>query len=189
MSYILDALKKSDQQRQRGATPMLQLAQATEAPPRRPALSQNGAIALALIGVGIIIGWWQPWRAAPSSTPGPVAQPVAAPAPMPAPRQISLPPAAPAQTEPTDPAPSRPEPVAPAPIALAEAPPAIAQELPAIKISLHSYSANPKERAAMINGALMKEGDTIAPGLRLEQITAKGVVLGYKGYRIPRGLR
>lgn len=189
MSYILDALKKSDQQRQRGATPMVQLAQATETPPGRSALSRNGAIALTLIGVGIAIGWWQPWRGAPVSAPMPVVQPVAVPAPMPAPSQISLPPPAPVQVEPTGPAPSVPEPVAPAPIGATEAPPAIAQELPAIKISLHSYSANPGERIAMINGTLMKEGDTIAPGLRLEQITAEGVIVGYKGYRIPRGLR
>jgi len=184
MSYILDALKKSDQQRQRGATPMIQLAQATETPPRRSALSRNGAVALALIGLGVAIGWWQPWRAAPASAPMPVVQPVAAPAPMPAPMEIHLPPPAPVQAEPSDPAPAIPAPVAPA-----EAPPAIAQELPAIKISLHSYSANPGERIAMINGTLMKEGEDIAPGLRLEQITAEGVVLGYKGYRIPRGLR
>jgi general secretion pathway protein B len=74
-------------------------------------------------------------------------------------------------------------------VAEAVAPAAIQQEIPAIAISLHSYSSNPKERAAMINGRMLREGDEIGPGLRLERIVPEGVVLGYKGYQIPRGLR
>lgn len=57
MSFILDALRKSDQQRQRSATPTLTTAQTTAAPPRQPALLWYGLMAAALVGAGILIGW------------------------------------------------------------------------------------------------------------------------------------
>lgn len=92
MSYILDALKKSDQQRQRGATPTLQAAQLTVAAPRRPLLISYGLPAAVLLATGIMIGWLRPWQAQrplPASTPGaaeavaakpiPVSQPAASP--------------------------------------------------------------------------------------------------------------
>ncbi len=60
MSYILDALKKSEQQRQRGATPTLPAAQAT-AGARRPSMHIFlGVFAFALLGAGIVIGWLRP---------------------------------------------------------------------------------------------------------------------------------
>jgi len=62
MSYILDALKKSDQQRQRGATPTLQAAQVTVAAPKRPMLIYYGLLAAVLLFTGIIIGWLRPWQ-------------------------------------------------------------------------------------------------------------------------------
>jgi hypothetical protein len=55
MSYILDALKKSEQQRQRGAAPTLLAAPAIAAAPRRPtALLGRGAAAPGrhMIGIG-----------------------------------------------------------------------------------------------------------------------------------------
>lgn len=62
MSYILDALKKSDQQRQRGVTPTLQAAQVTVAAPKRPMLIYYGLLAAVLLFTGIIIGWLRPWQ-------------------------------------------------------------------------------------------------------------------------------
>jgi general secretion pathway protein B len=62
MSYILDALRKSDQQRQRGATPTLLTAQAAAAEPRQPAYWIYGLIAAVLVGAGIVIGWLHPWQ-------------------------------------------------------------------------------------------------------------------------------
>jgi general secretion pathway protein B len=62
MSYILEALKKSDQQRQRGATPTLQAAQVKVAAPKRPMLIYYGLLAAVLLGAGIIIGWLRPWQ-------------------------------------------------------------------------------------------------------------------------------
>ncbi len=78
MSYILDALRKSDQQRQRGAAPTLLTAQTTVSAPKQPAISLNGWLALILVGAGILIGWWRPWqtessRPSPLPSPGPIA--------------------------------------------------------------------------------------------------------------------
>ena len=62
MSYILEALKKSDQQRQRGATPTLQVAQLTVAAPKRPVFIYYGLLAAVLLITGIMIGWLHPWQ-------------------------------------------------------------------------------------------------------------------------------
>ena len=68
MSYILDALRKSDQQRRRGAAPTLLVGQATAVAPKRPAFLAYGMLVAVLIGAGVVIGWlrpWQPEQAAP----------------------------------------------------------------------------------------------------------------------------
>ena len=84
MSYILDALRKSDQLRRRGAAPTLLLAPASTAAPKRPALLPYGLLALVLLGSGIAIGWlhpWQPEPAAPAAVAVNPPKPVASPAP------------------------------------------------------------------------------------------------------------
>ena len=101
MSYILDALRKSDQQRRRGAAPTLLAGQAMAVAPKQPAFLAYGLPAAVLVGAGMVIGWlrpWQPEQAAPGraelvaakpleSTPR---QPASAPsemAPQPRPEQ------------------------------------------------------------------------------------------------------
>jgi general secretion pathway protein B len=96
MSYILDALKKSDQQRQRGATPTLQAAQVTVAAPKRPILIYYGLLAAVLLFTGIIIGWLRPWQpeqppfgTEPIAAESPIAiSQQAAPAPLAAPIEM-----------------------------------------------------------------------------------------------------
>lgn len=66
MSFILDALRKSDQQRQRSVTPTLMTAQAPVAESRQPALWWYGLLAVVLIGVGILIGWMHQWQSEPA---------------------------------------------------------------------------------------------------------------------------
>jgi general secretion pathway protein B len=85
MSYILEALKKSDQQRQRGATPTLQVAQVTVAAPKRPMFIYYGLLAAVLLGAGIMIGWLRPWQ---PEQPPPETEPIAAPAPLTAPPEM-----------------------------------------------------------------------------------------------------
>lgn len=235
MSYILDALRKSDQQRQRerGVAPTLLTAQASVAAPRRPAFWPYGLLAAVLLGAGIAIGWLRPWQAAPPPlAPPPIAARAhisnpQAPAPLrqmpemagmtaqelPAPDATPvLLPAARIEVKPPDiPAPasigmtatlaSVPAPIAdkhanpvdaaqePRAMLLTELPVSIQQEIPAIAIQLHAYSARPADRLVSINSMLLHEGESLTPELKLEQITPEGVILSYKGYRIQRGIR
>jgi general secretion pathway protein B len=61
MSYILDALRKSDQQRKRGV-PLLLAAQAPMSAPKRAPRLLYGMVALVLLGAGMVIGWLRPWQ-------------------------------------------------------------------------------------------------------------------------------
>jgi general secretion pathway protein B len=267
VSYILDALRKSDLQRQRSAAPTLLAVQATAVASKRPAYLAYGLLAAVLIGAGIVIGWLRPWepeQAAPArpesvavtpveSTarqPAPAPsemaaqpkaepelqnsmQPAQAPAPsemVPKPQpklqnaarpaqaapaasamapkpelparampQTDGPPraagaAAPGRTEP--PAPERPVDSAaadaadlPMVISMAELPPSVRQELPAMKISVHAYSSNPGARLVSIDYRILREGDYLVPGLKLEQITPDGMIFDYKGYRFSHGVK
>lgn len=56
-------------------------------------------------------------------------------------------------------------------------------------ISVHAYSARSADRMVGINNRMLREGDSVAPGLRLEQITPEGMVFAYKGYSFRRGVK
>ena len=72
---------------------------------------------------------------------------------------------------------------------MAELPLPIQQELPPMAVSVHAYSGRPSERMVGINGRMLREGDSLSPDLKLEQITPDGMIMGYKGYRFRRGVR
>ena len=69
MWYILDALRKSDQQRQRGAAPTLRMAPVAAVAPEPTAFLAYGVLAAVLLAAGIAIGWLRPWQ--PESPPAP----------------------------------------------------------------------------------------------------------------------
>jgi len=233
MSYILEAIRKSDKQRQRGTAPTLLTAQATVAAPKPPAPLRYVLLGVALVGAGIAIGWLRPWQPAPpapAATPLAAAKPpqssprVTAPAPLPAspeiagtrePESTSAAPSAPMPTSalikeedlpaptrtPTHSAPSKvvaavpkkaetPVPRKPAQeqpvMTMAELPLAIQQEIPSMSIAVHAYSTQPKNRLVSINDRLLHEGMSLAPGLKLEEITPDGMIFSYKGYRFSR---
>ena len=244
MSYILEALKKSDQQRQQGATPTLTSVQIPAEETRPRTLSWIVLPAAILFVAGILIGWLQPWKTEParppvaeiSAAPAPAVQasPSPAPASVPAAPPEALPartaplqatpaaaivatppnpgaPARPALATPATPGPALQESVAAAskppaadpvpatskapavaeqkPIAKADLPPAIQQELPKLSVSIHAYSSKPAKRVVSVNDQLLYEGDTLAPGLILEQITPDGMIFSYKGFRFSQGLQ
>lgn len=96
MSYILEALKKSDQQRQRGVTPTLPTAQTTVVAPKKSFFVYYGLLAAVLLCAGIAIGWLHPWQAEqpahatdaiPVAPATPVSNPVA-PIPLSAPPEM-----------------------------------------------------------------------------------------------------
>jgi general secretion pathway protein B len=72
---------------------------------------------------------------------------------------------------------------------LAELPLELQQELPPMTISVHAYSGRPADRLVGINNRMLREGDSVVPGLKLEQITPEGMVFGYKGYSFRRGVK
>jgi general secretion pathway protein B len=239
MSYILDALRKSDQQRQRGAAPTLLAGQATVVAPKQPAVLAYGLLAAVLVGAGMVIGWLRPWQteqAAPARLEPVAAKPLesiprlAAPAPSamaPQPKPVpqtqnaaplvqvapalvpAKPPPAPAKLEPRStpaeadttaprkaaaPAPKQPVGTAaaarvPTVISMAELPLSLQQELPPMTISVHAYSGNPPDRLVGINNRMLREGEEVVPGLKLEQITPDGMIFGYKGYSFRRGVK
>lgn len=66
---------------------------------------------------------------------------------------------------------------------LRELPAQIQREIPPVAISGYIYSSNRAERSLLINNQLLREGDSVAPGLILEKMLPGAVVLNYQGYR------
>lgn len=104
MSYILDALKKADQQRQRGAAPSLRSAPEIVHEERKSSVWRFAVPAMLLVVAGAWFAWWQASRSASSSG----SQTVAATAPPPLTGQPSA--ATPFPAMPSTPAPPLPLP-------------------------------------------------------------------------------
>ena len=211
MSYILDALKKSDQQRQRSAAPTLSSAPVAMETTKNPVY--YGLFAVLLLIAGVAIGWLRPWQTVPEATAPPVRvlqQPSVTPGygsaemvrksvqvlPNPPPvlhvaPKIEKPQAAVASAKSGVAVSAVPaeKPADAAPRALTELPASIQQEIPAMTIQFHVYSDIPANRLVSINSLMLHEGESLLPGLKLEQITVEGMIFSYKGYRFLRGIR
>lgn len=248
MSYILDALRKSDQQRRLGGVPTLPAGPVLAAAPERSPMVLHGLFALTLTIVAVTtIAWLRPW----SPEPAVIAVTAAKPPPKPSPKPSQAPsrqiapvvlPQAPAELAAEVPRlapapavaiiPALVAPVAPrklsaspptdtrtvapvsetarpdqatigkadespgktrsdeAPhaksIASSALPASIRKQLPPLSVAVHAYSDTPQDRLVSINGRMLREGDTLAPDLRLEQITPDGMIFTYRGYRFRR---
>jgi len=66
---------------------------------------------------------------------------------------------------------------------LKELPFAIQAAIPEMKFSGHAYSADPDLRLIMVNTSIVREGDIIAPDVRLVEITENGLVLSFRQKR------
>ena len=55
-------------------------------------------------------------------------------------------------------------------------------ELP--RLSVISYSENPLQRFAMLNNKLLREGDSLAPGVKVVEIQADQVMINMQGEQI-----
>lgn len=199
MSYILDALRKSEQQRQQGATPTLGAAPfptPQTGPAGKSARLLPALIAIVLLGIGITIGWLRPWQHE-ADTNALAQAPQAAPT-VPAPALPMAPPPTlvPAEKPVAPPPPPIPQPapakVTPTAVLLPAAPKTEAGSRPPppnITITVHAYSPDPAERLAGINGKLLREGQEISPGLKLERITMDGVILNDHGQHLRRSVQ
>jgi len=227
MSYILEALKMSEQtRRQRVDGLQYSLLPAVEegmAPrPFRPYVWLAGAL---LINVVALLLWWRPTLSPPAPSeiqvqkalpeparpvsPPPASIAIKAPEPLPilqatplpvAPPVITVVAAPPPAPVATTPAPERAKhleakPRASPPAKIPEATTKadntdgvaanLMKQLPPINVAgyIHDAEAN---RLVMVNDRLLREGEELAPGLKLEKILDDGLVFNFKGHRFKR---
>lgn len=203
MSYILDALRKSEQERRQIEVGGQVLAPDHNAGGRNAWLPW--ALATALVVNSALVGWLLLRNGAETSPAATVAaaEPVEL-APQPEPPRTApaladvvgkpqaMPTAAPTPAQPA------PQPVKP-PVAAASAPVAAAPALmalplsampadfqraiPDINVSVHVFAEQPASRWVLVNGRRAHEGQEIAAGLKLERITPDGMVLQFRGQR------
>ncbi len=85
--------------------------------------------------------------------------------------------------------PPRTEPEPPQPVVVIDAPsvhdltPAEQQALPEIAVTIHSFSPQAAARMVRINGRTLREGDSLAPNLKLAEVTKGGVIFSLNGKR------
>lgn len=196
MSFILDALKKSERERAMGVVPTLNSVYTVDyRPPFWPRLIAALVALAVLAGVGVML-----LHADFGPSPGPVAsrRPAAheaVPAPVKPASAIATPMSAPAAAEakpanPPDVSNSAPVAVAastPAtqgpPPPLSALPASVQEALPPMTLNVVSYSKNPAHRFVMINLARYVEGNVVAGGATIKHITADGVIMEYHGTR------
>ncbi|MEO7774478.1 MAG: general secretion pathway protein GspB [Steroidobacteraceae bacterium] len=212
MSFILDALKKSESERQRQAGPGLM--EVRIAPPRNRlpvwAILVGALLLLNILVLGAVLVYRETItpEAAAVTTPVPVV--VATTAPVIAPPALVVPP--PPQTEPLAQMQSDPQleagvqeyanpadfvpalPAGSSPLPIRELPEETnlpsrddlvsgGVQLPALHLTFHVYSPQPAERYVLINTSRLREGDSMPDGMRVERITESGVVLSWRGQR------
>lgn len=211
MSLILDALKKSDRNRERGKVPDLQTDHSGSLPPKPP-LPGHRRWLLPLVALLLLGGAWLAWQLFPlsdSSVATPSApQPVAIPGPPPIEPEPLTPPPAPQPLVPAVTAPMpQPEPaltVAKEPSDTQTAPPAeappqatadpgvyalenlpahIGQGLPELIVSVHYFTPNPESRMVRINNRILREGGSLAGGIKIVAIERNGIICETQGVR------
>jgi general secretion pathway protein B len=213
VSFILDALRKSEHERQRSAVPGLSQVPLASPQPQLPrwALAMIGVLFAAVLAIGA--AWWQSTR-----SPAPVASAPLETSPATVERNVDLPPPAPRNGAPQQAAPARlplqdasslsaaaasstgsavdgaaqePSPPARAPnladdaVALPNASMLAAEgvAVPPLRLELHAFSAQPRDRFVFINGRKYVEGDRLVEGPQLVAIQPTGAVLMHSGRR------
>lgn len=217
MSFILDALRKSEIERQRQSGPSIAELPVAREDRRLPVALLAIGLLLA-VNVGVLLFFLMRDAGAPAAdAPAAAAAAPAVVAPGPAPASAMASAAqAPATNAAEDSAPA-PDfsgaatlpPDAPDPTLLPDTPVATASGgvtwsegpapsnasvatltagLPELTIDLHIFTDDPARRAVFINGRRYTQGDSIAEGPRVEEITRDGAVLNYRGQRflLPR---
>lgn len=214
MSYILDALKRADAERERGQVPGLHSQAGRPTPPQEATRSSDvhpprrrwvGIAALALLSLTTLaVTLWTGHSAPPAPAPAPTAEPaLAAPttplAPQPAavattpapPVAPILAPAPAVASVPTAPittlTPTASQKSASPVIRFADLSAEQRAQLPQLNISGASYSENPAHRLLIVNGQVVQEAQEVAPGLLLEHIGASEAVLNQRGLRFSVG--
>jgi general secretion pathway protein B len=200
MSLILDALKKSERERQRDKTPGLQSIH--QPLPRRetPSRKHWWLITVVVVLNAGVLGYWRfqqstASKSAPTTAIETLASnpSVAAGQKEGAPLNAALPPSPIAseftQITPTQMSANKPQGDTSLRIdEVGELPDDIRNNLPAMTFSFHVYSTNAQQRTIIINNKRMREGDEISAGLQLQEITEDGVILLTAGRRVHIGV-
>jgi len=182
MSYILDALKKSEAEHDPVAAANLALSQHGNQPRQRMTGILIAAALLANVAVLI-------WLFGPNTT-GSETIGAAMPAPLTtSPEEALRTQAATLSAEPvSQPArePSMTPPLQPATkirTPLADLPTAARKRFPGLAFSTHIYADDPSLRAVVANGHRLLEGDEI-DGVAVERITEDGVIVTFENYLV-----
>lgn len=198
MSYILEALKKSDQERKRGDVPGLQTVHiplAVES--RSPRLLYAFIVALIFVlafmlgllfsreQVPPVVEAVEPDEAIKAVSSSPPPQPSVAAVEAEVASFITQPSVSPDVVPEPEPASAK---VVHSQLHdetdipyLNELPAHVQQSVPHMSFAGHVFSSTPSSRSVIINGASMSEGDTIIDGLVVEQITGAGVIFWRNG--------
>jgi general secretion pathway protein B len=204
MSYILDALKKSEQDRGNGSIPNIQTihSSALNYHQQKQPLWPWVLIAVLVTNVFILIYFLKPvtnteivtadHNAKTNSNEDYQSSRTTENHPVPAPAVI----AAPVVTEPSlEPAISTlhdsavatevavtTTPLKPV-VDIDELPANIRQHVPDMVFSAHVYSSDAVQRSLVINGRFMEEGDAVSYDLILAEITRHGAIFNFRDYR------
>lgn len=204
MSFILEALKKSENKHRRrtGQNPRT----IHEPVPRNNSKSRAwllGILLLLLVNAALLLWFFGPWQQLSLSQTSEVLPADATPVKS---RTIESEPVTPQvapslrqnNSAPISVVTQKQPPVAKAlPVprnenqvySFGQLPVSIQKRIPALQMSLHAYNRDDKSASMVqLNDRIIREGDMVTDNIRLEQITAGGVVLHYDGYRflLPR---
>lgn len=72
-------------------------------------------------------------------------------------------------------------------VSFSDLPPAVRRSLPRLSLSGFAHADETELRMAVINDRVLREGEELSPGLKLERIAPDGVVLNYQGHRFRPG--
>jgi len=208
MSFILDALKKSETDRQQRGTAEFANVPSSSVRREGPPAWLWVVAALLLVNLIVLVGiMLRPDVKVVEPAAQPVTQPVKKEAPAPvvedfasqvaSARENAPPREEPVEPEVTTPAAATAEPtvtIAPQPVNTASLPTihelqaSGALTLPEMHVDIHVYSEDPDDRFVFINMAKSKEGSQLAEGPLVEEITPDGVVLRHNGtsFLLPR---
>ena len=207
MSYILEALKKAEQKREREEQPkLLTFSEQPVLVRRKRRLWPYLLLVLLFFNVGVIIWLIAPWKAEKkvASVQLPVVQQTAAVTStgienreqnrtvnakvVSQEKETEKAPAA--KRLPAEPQTRTEKKITTVDkvFSLNELPPAIKSALPEFKVSGHAYSSEPHTRVVRVNEKILQEGQQLSPGLKVEEIIPGGIIFVYQGYRFRIGV-
>lgn len=205
MSFILEALKKSEKQQQKKKGQVVRTVHEPAPGKRGPSRFRGiGFLILLLVNIAVLLWFFSP-QSVPLSTeskeqtvsaprknvvtdhaiPAAASVPVRQVDRVSEPRSLQPVPTKSQQAVKSLPVPRNEKKV----YLLSQLPLSIQKRLPTLKMSLHAFNRDqPSASLVQLNDHILREGDSVTDRIRLEKITADGVVLHYDGYRflLPR---